>query len=164
MKKILLTILAGVGVLLTVILIGTYFQKQAANRTIQSTKEAREGKNPITIGKNTLYTEIADNPEARAKGLSGRSEMAGDEGMLFKFEQKDVQPQFWMKGMVIPLDFLWINDDKIVQINENVQPPTTDANITTIVPNSPIDYVIEVNAGYSVKNSLKIGDTVTISL
>ena len=164
MKKILLTILAGVGVLLAVILVGTYFQKQASIKTAQSTKNVREGKISVELGNTMLFAEVSDTPEKRAKGLSDRSELAGDEGMLFVFEQKDVQPQFWMKDMLIPLDFLWINDDKIVQINENVQRPVSDSDIKTITPNIPIDYVLEVNAGYSAKNNLKIGGEVKINL
>lgn len=160
MKKLFLTITAGVLALVAIIFIGGYFQKKGGVE--KPVTNQREGKVPITIGAKTIYSEVSDNQEKRAKGLSGRTELAGDEGMIFIFDQKDIQPPFWMKGMLIPLDFIWINNGEIVQLDENVQPPTNDSNIITITPLSPIDYVLEVNAGYVSQNNLKIKDKVDI--
>ena len=160
MKKLLLTILIGIGVLLGVIFVAAYFQKQGKQTFIN---EKREGKVDVLIGESVIYLELADTPEKRAMGLSAKPKIPMDEGMLFSFEQKDVIPQFWMKGMLIPLDFIWINDNKIVQINENVQPPKGEDDIITITPNAAVDYVIEANAGYLLKNDIKIGDAVKIN-
>lgn len=63
--------------------------------------------------------------------------------------------------MNFPLDFIWINNDKIVDISENIQAPakgTLDADLEKIVPKASVDTVLEVNAGFVSANGIKIGD------
>ena len=109
----------------------------------------------LKIGAKEINIQIADNDEERSKGLSGVTSLGESEGMLFVFDSKDVTPSFWMKGMKIPLDIIWIDDGKIVKIDNNV-PFSNQEKLYT--PGQPIDYVLEVNVGFSDKNSLKIGD------
>jgi uncharacterized membrane protein (UPF0127 family) len=71
-----------------------------------------------------------------------------------------------MKDMLIPLDFIWVANGKIVKIDKNVPAPapnTPDGNLKTYSPGTPIDYVLEVNAGFSDKNNIKVGDSVNLS-
>jgi len=89
--------------------------------------------------------------------------------MLFVFEEKGgtvrYPPVFWMKDMLIAIDIIWIDNDKIIQIDKNVQPPKTgvkDNDLAKYKPDNPIDYVLEVNGGYSDKNDIKEGDGVEI--
>ena len=44
------------------------------------------------------------------KGLSGRDNLADDEGMFFVFEKSDIYP-FWMKDMKFAIDIIWIMED-----------------------------------------------------
>jgi uncharacterized membrane protein (UPF0127 family) len=70
-----------------------------------------------------------------------------------------------MKNMVIPIDIIWINDGKITQINERVEPPaplTADEDLSLILPENPIDYVLEVRAGYTAQYNITVGDPVHI--
>src|SRR3989344_5995676 len=71
----------------------------------------------LKIGAKEINIQIADNDEERSKGLSGVTSLGKSEGMLFVFDSKDVTPSFWMKGMKIPLDIIWIDDGKIVKID-----------------------------------------------
>jgi uncharacterized membrane protein (UPF0127 family) len=119
----------------------------------------------ITVGGAKIFVEVADSPKKRAKGLSGRNTLAENEGMLFVFNEKDTIPSFWMKGMLFPIDIVWIADNQVVQIDSNVQPEpdTPDAKLKHYRPLRPVDYVLEVSAGFSSKNSIKSGDTVNLS-
>ena len=86
--------------------------------------------------------------------------------MLFVFDAQNVTPVFWMKDMLIPIDIIWINDGKIVKIDTNLQPPkkgTLDKDLTTYGAGQPVDYVLEVSAGFSFKNKLEIGDNVNLT-
>jgi uncharacterized membrane protein (UPF0127 family) len=85
--------------------------------------------------------------------------------MFFVFTQKDIKPPFWMKDMKFAIDILWINDNEIVQIDKNVQPPesgTTDTNLILYVPNQPIDYVLEMAAGFTEEHNIEVGDIVDL--
>ena len=51
--------------------------------------------------------DLADTPEKRFQGLSGREILEEGTGMLFVF-QEERQHTFWMKDMRFPLDMIWI--------------------------------------------------------
>jgi uncharacterized membrane protein (UPF0127 family) len=123
-------------------------------------------KTKIYVGETEIFVEIADTFQKRQKGLSERESLAEGEGMLFIFAQKDIQPPFWMKEMKFAIDIIWIDDNKIVQINENVpapEPDTPNSELKFYTPNQPIDYILEVNAGFVDEKGLKIGDNVDLS-
>ena len=50
----------------------------------------------LQVGGRTIFVDIADTPEKRARGLGGVRKLDQDHGMLFTFEQEDVSPPFWM--------------------------------------------------------------------
>lgn len=116
----------------------------------------------IKIENLTINVEVADTPEERSTGLSNRQSLKSDSGMVFIFP-KDSRPTFWMKDTNIPLDIIWINDNKIVGIHENV--PTEigkkDSELKRYTPTSVVDYVLEVNAGFSDTNKIKVGQSLS---
>lgn len=98
--------------------------------------------------------EIAEKTEKRAFGLMFRESMEADHGMLFIFEKPDIQ-SFWMKNTKIPLDMLFVDETgAIVRIVENTVPLTEDQ----VHCETPALYVVEVNAGFSAKHGIRIGD------
>ncbi|KKQ95412.1 MAG: hypothetical protein UV74_C0013G0197 [Candidatus Woesebacteria bacterium GW2011_GWB1_43_14] len=115
-------------------------------------------KKPVRVGETGLIAYIADSDESRKLGLSNRSSLASDEAMLFVFDKPDVNPPFWMKDMHFPIDIIWINDGKVIFINENVEPAETESDLKLYLPPEPIDYVLEVNAGFSAANKLELGN------
>lgn len=115
-------------------------------------------KQKISIGSAVLEVEIADNDQARIKGLSGRAGLAENEGMLFIFPAPDFYG-FWMKEMKFPLDFIWLRGDEIKDVTVNVPPPVNSA-LKTYRPSAKVDKVLEVNAGWAEKHNIKIGDRV----
>lgn len=111
----------------------------------------------IIIEGKTFNVEVADDEVERAKGLSGRDFLAADSGMLFVFENSDIHT-FWMKDTKIPLDIIFINDNKIVEMM-TLQPPANN-NIPSYTPQNKAQYVLELNAGFG----FKVGDEVKIEL
>ena len=123
-----------------------------------------ESRPTLYIGNAKIFVNFANTDEERQKGLSGRDNLAEKEGLLFVFD-KDSNPGFWMKDMLIPIDIIWINDGKIIQIDKNVPPPPLGTSLTDLAiyrASIGIDYVLEVNSGFSEKNGLKVGDNISL--
>jgi uncharacterized membrane protein (UPF0127 family) len=122
-------------------------------------------KSEVKIGSAVVSVFIADTEEARIKGLSSEGHLDENAGMLFVFDQKDVFPSFWMKNMSLAIDIIWINDAKVVAIDKGVQPPTAgtaDSQLKLYRPDKPVDYVLEVNAGFSDRHDIKVGDSISM--
>jgi len=117
----------------------------------------------IQVGSSSYTIEIADTADKKTRGLSGRTQLAANKGMLFMFETKDIYA-FWMKDMQFPLDFIWIDQDTVVDITENVPPPLTATYLPRYQPKQPVDKVLEINAGQVEQNNIKIGDKITLML
>lgn len=120
------------------------------------------GSKVININDVEVNVEVAKTNEERSKGLSNRNELAPKSGMIFVFN-KDTIPVFWMKDTKIPLDLIWINDNKITKIDFNVQPEpgVTDNKLKRYAAPSATDYVLEVNGGFSEKNGIKAGQSLS---
>ncbi len=109
----------------------------------------------IRLGGATLTVTEALTPDEQIRGLSGTSSLAPDAGMLFDFGA-DQTPSMWMKDMNYSLDFVWINNRRMVTgITANVSPATYPA---TFSPPVPSRYVIEVNAGWAAAHHIMSGD------
>jgi|WetSurMetagenome_2_1015567.scaffolds.fasta_scaffold464681_2 uncharacterized membrane protein (UPF0127 family) len=113
-------------------------------------------KSEVKINNGIFSAEVAIfNKE---KGLGLRSEIKEDQGMLFVFLNNNTK-YFWMKDMQFPLDFIWINGNRIVNVTENV-PVYTNGEFTKI--NSMADKVLELKAGSVSKYRIKVGDKIAI--
>lgn len=100
--------------------------------------------------------EIADNDDKRTRGLMDRVGMRENQGMLFLFPFDTIQ-SFWMKNTVIPLDIIFVNrDNLIVTIHKNTIPFDTGNYSST----KPASRVVEVNAGYTDKYGISVGDKI----
>lgn len=113
----------------------------------------------VTIGGVPVMVEIATTSAAVQKGLSGRASLGQDQGMLFIFSQPD-RYRFWMPDMRFPIDIIWIADDKVAEIDENVSNRFDPANPVFFAPSVPVRHVLEVNAGFSKKYGIAAGDAV----
>ncbi len=108
----------------------------------------------------TLYAEVVDTPETRNQGLMFRDHLPIGGAMLFVF-QKSQAYRFWMKNCKFPIDIIWLNRKKeIVYISKNT-PPCKSEPCTTYGPEkTKALYVLEVAAGFSKKERLKLGTTI----
>ena len=90
-----------------------------------------------------------------------RTSLADNRGMLFIFESP--QPiRFWMKNTLIPLDMIFVRDEKVVAIAAAVPPCKTETCPSYGTP-SPVDRVIELRGGVAKEIGLKVGDQVKIN-
>lgn len=163
-KQIILPLL---GVALFIVVVGLFIQKSPSFNLPGSGPQTHIANTEkiIMVGDKKVSVQIAKTTEERSKGLSGTKSLKDDSGMLFVFSAKS-SPLFWMKDMLIPLDMVWIVDGKIVKIDKNVPAPapnTPDNALKTYSAGQPVDYILEVNAGYSDKNNIKVGDSVDLS-
>ena len=112
----------------------------------------------LVVGDKTIAVEVVETLAAKKRGLSGRSALADNQGMLFVY----IDPgnySFWMKDMKFAIDIIWIGDDhRIVDITKELSPDTFPQ---TFQPKAPAKYVLEVNSGWADRNLVKIGDLTT---
>lgn len=154
-----------------VLVVAFYFKYTSYESEISTSSEAKAYEEvkqidlrKIWIEKLELKVEVANDDISRAQGLSERTSLEELQGVLFVFDSQNIKPPFWMKEMLIPLDIIWINDGAVSQIQSNVQ-PEPGINTTQLkfyIPDEPIDYVLEVNAGISDKFGVKVGDKVEL--
>lgn len=115
----------------------------------------------ITHNEHTFKALVADTPETRAQGLSGRPGLAQDELLLFVFDAPG-RHGFWMRNMLFSIDIVWLDESgRVVHVEESVSPDTFP---TTFTPSSNALYVIEGNAGLVEEYGLGEGAYVSIPL
>lgn len=116
----------------------------------------------LTIGDTTLSVEISDTEAKRTQGLSGRKSLPKDVGMLFIFPFK-APLTFWMKDMNFSLDFVWIADGRVVEVNADIPPPSLTGGVPKVInPANYADRVLELNSGYIESHHIKVGDKVSL--
>lgn len=115
----------------------------------------------ITIAGKTYNVEEARTEEELSKGLKGIEELPEDGGMLFYMDDQLQQQVFTMKGVSIPLDIIFIDQDyEVVDVKSNCKPGQKFV-IGTMKEDDEDDYiayVLEVNAnsGISEGDELEI--------
>lgn len=132
-------------------------------KTIKPTEVTFTKEGELTLFKTTadsskvvIDIEIADNEYETQTGLMYRNSMENNQGMLFVFDDV-TERSFYMKNTKIPLDLIFIDEDKtIVSFQKNAKP--FDEN--SLPSNAPAKYVLEVNAGLVDTWELSVGDKI----
>ena len=144
MKKLFLLILSIIIVVVLIVL------------------SSHESKPHIVIDGKYFSVDVARTDLEKQKGLAIYDELPNEKGMIFPFQKSDYY-SFWMKDMKFPIDIIYINDNKIVDIFKNVPVPNfQDETLPILRPKSPSSLVLEINAGLSEKYRFKIGDLVKV--
>ncbi len=154
------------GVMAFIFIVGMWVQKNSQLNPLSVPGATTAPSKIVSVNGREVKVEVADTDEKRQKGLSGRTSLPENTGMLFVFNPQDVKPVFWMKDTLIALDIIWINDNKVVKVDVNVQPPkegTPESALVRYTPSMPIDYVLEVPANYTIIHSTQVGDPVDLS-
>lgn len=124
------------------------------NSTYNKTSIIKDIKTP----KGLIHAEIANTQAQHEQGLSGRTTLSSDYGMLFVFP-KEGSYGFWMKDMNFSLDIIWIDvDKKVLSVSENISP---DSYPNLFFPPSVVSYVLELNAGSARKFGISEGSILT---
>ncbi|HEY0979383.1 MAG TPA: DUF192 domain-containing protein [Candidatus Paceibacterota bacterium] len=103
--------------------------------------------------------EIADTPAEHAQGLSGRTEVPANYGLLFVFDRPE-RYGFWMKDMHVAIDILWLAEDgTILAIEEGVSPATYP---DVFYPPRAVTRVLETRAGEARAQGWEVGTRVPL--
>ena len=111
----------------------------------------------VVIGNQTFNAEYLENPEDIRKGMMGRDELNGC--MVFKMGKG--HHKFWMKRCLIPLDIMFVLNNRINRIHHSC-PPAQSHELNPKTYSGIGDHVIEFPAG-TCKN-FKVGDKVSLYL
>ncbi|MCF7866523.1 DUF192 domain-containing protein [Candidatus Woesearchaeota archaeon] len=118
----------------------------------------QEQKPKACINEKCFNIEIVNTPETRQIGLMNREYLPENEGMLFIFEKSGNYP-FWMKNTLIPLDIIWINQNKKIEKIMSAT-PCKEEPCTIYDPEKQALYVLEINANITAEKNMKEGDTI----
>ncbi len=136
------------------------YNKNTSNRTNLPSPEMKP--TPILqINSQTYFVEIADDDQERSKGLMQRNSLPQNAGMLFIFPRKE-RYSFYMKNMLFPIDIVWINENTVVDISENIPVALTQTYTPLYQPKVPVDKVLEINAGEAKRVGITTGKKVEI--
>lgn len=113
---------------------------------------------PLAISSNgksvIVDVEIAETADQRQVGLMNRTHLPEKSAMLFDFG-KEKTVTMWMKNTLIPLDMMFTDaEGRINHIHENAVPH----DLSIISSPYPSRWVLEVNAGFSERHGIKVGD------
>jgi len=139
------------------------FKQQTPVQTAENIKQVCFKQVDLPINK-CFSVEVAQTAVEREKGLMFREELGQDKGMLFIFPKAE-KYGFWMKNTLIPLDIIWIDENKtVVDIKKDVQPcrANNSDNCPVYVPDKEAIYVLEINSGLSEENNLSVEDEVNL--
>ena len=111
------------------------------NRTISNSPQesdfSKEGELELFNDQDSLIVkldiEIADDDIQTERGLMYRRSMKENQGMLFIFPEVELR-SFWMKNTYIPLDLIFLDENRIiVHIHEGAK-PRSEASIPSLKP------------------------------
>ena len=139
MNKIAFALLIGTGLVLA----GIFFATKAY-APIEET--------PQQVAENFTY-EVVDTDATREQGLSGRTSIPENYGMLFVFPKKDLHG-FWMKDMQFAIDMIWINEEGIIVGIERGATPESFPQ--SFFPPEPVPYVLETVPGEAEKQGWSV--------
>ncbi|WP_234571846.1 DUF192 domain-containing protein [Rhodohalobacter sp. 614A] len=107
---------------------------------------------------STIKAAIADNNRSRSEGLMNVTDLPDDAGMFFIFDNQQTR-SFWMANTPLPLDIMFVNSEMtIVRIHRNTQPYSQES----IQSEEPAQYVVEVNAGYTLEHDIREGMKIAV--
>lgn len=111
----------------------------------------------VIINNQKFPAEYLSTPEELSHGMMGRDKLDGC--MVFKMGRG--HHSFWMKDTLIPLDIVFVLNNRISRIHQNC--PVPDSHQMTLPRYTGIgDHVIEFPGGTS--SNWKVGDKVSMYL
>ena len=152
----------GIGIAIVIVVAVLLISNMSGIFTRFSTNTGKT----VKIEGATFQIDLAQSEKEKQLGLSDRSKLEQNKGMLFVFNQPDYY-HFWMRNMNFPLDLIFIKDNTVVSVLKNVQPAGGNIpveKIPSFTSSTPADKVLEINSGLADKHKITPGDKVSISL
>lgn len=106
----------------------------------------------LLLDGHLIFAEIAKTESQREQGLSGRTKLAPNRGMLFVFDKQEVQ-YFWMKGTHFDLDLAFFDDQ--LELIEITELQALDERIYT--SRLPARTVLELPIGWLESHGVSLG-------
>jgi len=111
-------------------------------------------------GYSVVWAELARNDLEWAHGLSRRTWLPPDHGMLFAFDAPAPRA-LWMRDTLIPLDMIFVDaDGVVVHIEEAAKP----LSLRLYGTNTPAQFVIEVGARWARTHGVEVGAVVSFAV
>ena len=141
--KIILTLFF----LLVILILGGvfYFFKIEKDKNIDD--------NIISLGNCNINIEAVSTEEQMKKGLSNRDSLCENCGMLFLFGEEG-NHFFWMKDMRFPIDIIWLRNNKVVDISQDISHKSKSSHSSK----EKVDKVLELNANAVSRCEIEVGD------
>ena len=124
---------------LFVLFIGFFFAFSLAHAQVNPQLPMKK----LNAGMHVIQAEIAATPESRATGLMHRKALAPNHGMLFVFEQPNVQC-FWMRNTLIPLSIAFLLDDGTIVNIADMTPQSDQSHCSS----KPVRLALEMEQGW----------------
>lgn len=108
--------------------------------------------------------DLAKTPEQYRQGLSNRTSLDSNQGMLFLYSEKQ-NLTFWMKEMNFDIDLVWLNDGKIMAYIANMPKPAKNTALKDLplyASPMPVNQVLELPAGTIERLKLEIGQQLLV--
>ncbi|MDE0083711.1 MAG: DUF192 domain-containing protein [Gammaproteobacteria bacterium] len=113
-----------------------------------------------------LWVEIARTEAQQELGLSGRSFLDADSGMLFQFDRvRSGDEGFWMVGVDVPLDIAFLDESGVILrilTMDLCQSPGTRASCPGYFPGVEYASALEANRGWFETNGIDVGARVVV--
>lgn len=106
----------------------------------------------LTAGMHVIKAELAVTPDEQATGMMWRTEMPGNEGMLFVNDDDQVRC-FWMKNTLIPLSIAYLAADGTVINVADMQPRSEQSHCSA----KPARFALEMRQGWFAKRGIQAG-------
>jgi uncharacterized membrane protein (UPF0127 family) len=113
----------------------------------------------LAFGQHQVLAQAPVNQAQRIKGLGGRQDLEPGQGMLFIFAGPAVG--MCMRDMRFPLDFIWLYQGKVCQIDPNV--PAWGERVS-VQAKVPAQMVLEVPSGWAQEHAVYVGQEVGLRL
>lgn len=118
----------------------------------------------LRVADTRFRVAVAETRDERVKGLIGCAEVPDLSGEYFMYPQPDIV-QYWMKGMSIPIDIIWVSGGVVVGFEPNIPPVSADtptADIVRYTSPQPVDGVLEIGAGQAETRGIMVGTSVEL--
>jgi uncharacterized membrane protein (UPF0127 family) len=122
--------------------------------------QQRESALTLVAPRGTLLVELAQTPEAGAKGLSNRTRVTHD-GLLLLWDAPGRHP-IWMADMRFRLDIVWLDaDGRVLAVLTGVpQCPASPCQMYEPPGTESSTSVLELPASGAARHGIKVGSVV----
>jgi len=111
----------------------------------------------LGVGERTLVVEVASSSEQRYNGLSFRTSLGADEGMLFVYSEPR-ELTFTMRNTLLPLSIAYIDADLVIHEILDM-----DVGPGQLFPSRGlVKYALEVNQGWFEQHGISKGTRVQL--